>query len=573
MTGSVIKFNQLYNTGVELILPYYQRCAVWSQDKGSQLSTLVDDMLSLIEIKYKYYIGSILMEDLYSVNDINGASRYFLLDGQQRLTMITLIMLALYIKQGNIRLANVRLMHNDGTPILTLQREDRPDFERIMSHTTLDGVSGDSCLVKSFNYICQRVKEFDGDAMEVINKINMMEVNQLIITNDTNSQLVFDRENGSGVKLTTGELIKNYLFHANESDYYDIWHPVFCATDVRNFWDYDTSKEGMRKSEHNVMLDRFLHIVIRILCWQFKGHSKWMGSDAREFVKENNLYWSYKELVERFGMAKIDLAKEISEYGKLYLKHFNTMILDQSIPSTPCVERIACLVHSKGCYVIMPYILYVLRNVDSKAERNKIFGLIENYMMRLILAKNDNAGKRLSEFFSERLICSEVLTANRLADTIDSVEGQHRMPNDEEIGNCLTENKFKKTDMKVILYMYECRTGNCRMSFNMYSVCPLIPIIKIDKRHHVVTDEDMRGIKLSEGLGNYILVRNVNAEELKKLSKADWTIRRSGLMSASIGINTSTNLLKTSRQMDVNHIENRIKCLATCFNTKLWPAA
>lgn len=573
MKGNVKKYKEVFSPLFEYILPYYQRGSAWSPKVGDQLKNLVDDMLALPEDNKNYFIGNILLEDLESENEINNATQFHHLDGQQRMTMISMVILCLFLKMGKKNVAYQKLRHTDGTPILTLQKEDRADFERIMCHNSLDGIEGDSKLVQCFNYICKRIKEFEGDEQKVINCIYNMDVNCLVITKEDNPQRIFARENGGGVRLTTGELIKNFLFVNNEQKYYDMWHPVFCAKNVRDFWDTDITKEGKKKSMNDVMLARFLHSVTRILCWRFKDQPKWKKNDAKELVKENNVYSSLTQFVDRFGMDKLILANEICEYGKLFHKHFNTCVLDYAIPATPCIERISCMILSKGMFSAVPYVLYVLRNVADVAERNAIFGILESYIMRLIISKNENSSKRTSEFFGERLICAKVLSADMLKEMIASIEGRHYMPSDGEIVEALKANSFKPAEMRTILYMYETKTGRSYFGINKYGVCKLIPVIKLDPKVRILTDSDIEEQKISKGLANYVLVKHDWVERVDKLKSAPWHEKKNVLKSATVGISTSKNIVESSQPMNIGRITLRAGVLAQCINERLWPAA
>ena len=61
---------------------------------------------------------------------------------------------------------------------------------------------------------------------------------------------------------------------------------------------------------------------------------------------------------------------------------------------------------------IVPYILYLLKNVPDVAERNAMFGYIESYILHRQICKSDN--KNFSDLFAENLILNQVTTLEAL---------------------------------------------------------------------------------------------------------------------------------------------------------------
>ncbi|WP_036452229.1 DUF262 domain-containing protein [Mycoplasma buteonis] len=75
------------------VIPSYQRPYVWKEE---QINSLLDDLIDFFEIEYKtneqnnYFLGSIILCNVENSND-----KFYLLDGQQRLTTLILIWLCL----------------------------------------------------------------------------------------------------------------------------------------------------------------------------------------------------------------------------------------------------------------------------------------------------------------------------------------------------------------------------------------------------------------------------------------------------------------------------------------------
>lgn len=94
--GYIIKF--LDGTDKKIIVPVYQRPYSW---KKSHCELLFNDLMTVAEKGYKsHFFGSVV----YVSNDIGGITEYTIIDGQQRITTVSLLLLAIrnYIIDKNI---------------------------------------------------------------------------------------------------------------------------------------------------------------------------------------------------------------------------------------------------------------------------------------------------------------------------------------------------------------------------------------------------------------------------------------------------------------------------------------
>ena len=87
-------------------------------------------------------------------------------------------------------------------------------------------------------------------------------------------------------------------------------------------------------------------------------------------------------------------------------------MLDETIIRYNGVERLAYLMYTQDFWTPVPYILYILKNVESKRERDNIFSYMETYLMRRLICKSKN--NSYSDMFSENLIGQGVNTFEAL---------------------------------------------------------------------------------------------------------------------------------------------------------------
>lgn len=94
--GYIVRF--LDGSDKKFVIPVYQRPYSWN--KGN-CQLLIKDLEEVIKYNYpSHFFGSIV----YVENEIGGCNEYIIIDGQQRITTISLLLLAIrnYIADNNI---------------------------------------------------------------------------------------------------------------------------------------------------------------------------------------------------------------------------------------------------------------------------------------------------------------------------------------------------------------------------------------------------------------------------------------------------------------------------------------
>lgn len=128
---------EIFSTKKEIVVPRFQREFVWEKDDA--LSTFWEDIISYIEVKdgklspSEYFLGNVVLID--DVQNQSEKERY-VVDGQQRLTAITILLSALYDTFKNAKeegLANkiyeyIVASDDDGKKITLLRTESPKPF-------------------------------------------------------------------------------------------------------------------------------------------------------------------------------------------------------------------------------------------------------------------------------------------------------------------------------------------------------------------------------------------------------------------------------------------------------------
>lgn len=223
-------FRQIMGNGLKYWVPKFQRDYAWSQE---QWEDLWQDLIS-IEEGDQHYLGYLVLQ--------NRDSRTFaVIDGQQRLTTISIIILSvLYRLQtlidqdeessaNQVRMDTLRNTYIGFTdPVslstqakLTLNRNNDAFFRRylcaLQSPPVRNIKRSDRLLGKAREFFDARIEERglkDGKLLAgfVEELIDKMLFTTITVGSDLNAYKVFETLNARGVQLSVPDLVKNYLF-------------------------------------------------------------------------------------------------------------------------------------------------------------------------------------------------------------------------------------------------------------------------------------------------------------------------------------------------------------------------
>lgn len=584
MEARTISINGVIQKNTLLRIPYFQRRYVWGEEDWKRFAI---DMESTLDSDRCYFLGAIILkeEPVTMTDRRNGiAKRQMVIDGQQRLTTLSIFMKVLHMMIGkNEDFANQYLQADDvKSPVIIHSCEDMPQFCNIMHLDAPNELQGDTNIVKAYNYFrtyLEGRRNAGVSLNDLLNTINAcVTFVSISLTRDDDEQQIFDTINSLGVPLTTGELMKNFLYEANDEDAYrNSWRLMFDTDDARKFWESDASSSRQSKSKDNTTIERFFHAFVRIKMWDFKDLLTEV--QRKNFVKTENIFVTCKAFVEVFGMSKQDLAKEILEYAQLFKTHLNEEILDTRIPQHAGIKRIACLINSTGSYAVIPYVLYVLHEVDSEAERNQIFGFLETYLVRRILVKSSN--NNYSDLFSENLIGQRVNTCQALKSYIDSKGSEKAlaMPTDIAVEFKLKFTRMDETVARTVLYLYETKLtrtsdGVFNGGFNTYYAEQFMPrpctAADINWSAAIDPDDEKYRQQAIGTLGNYFLLHICNEKGLKKYHNEGFD-KKIGLFKKYCRDIRSGQILDSLREWNDSGITNRNKVLASGFCDRIWP--
>lgn len=528
MQANTVKIQEVFQSNIVLKIPYFQRSYVWDEGNWERF---LSDMLDLPETNDNYFLGSVILKKA-GTNDF-GYEQFDVVDGQQRLTTLVIFSKILYLLAGkDDKFRNKFLQDDTNAPVLQPNRKDASVFNAIV---LLDGIgnelAGKGRVKDAYDYflnkLCDpKIKDKANELIRFMN--NHVYLVRITVEEQENEQQIFDTINSLGQDLTTGELLKNYLFNDGNVELYDTkWAPTFeKGGNDYNYWT-DQLTKGRLKANN---IEMFFYYFMLIKMQSPEIRTSLSPTEKKHFRKQEGLFESYKCLIRNHNIETNSLIDEIVEYAKIYHSCFNQDILKEALVKYPSIQRISFIMFAQGTWTPVPYLLYILKNGSSETERVHIFGYIENYLVRRMVCKSKN--NNYSDLFSENLVGQAISSFNSLKEYLNDSEsrGTLLMPTDKEVMEAM-QNKDLRKESTLLLYLLESKVNPnfTNSTFNNgyaeFGIEPLMPI-KYDNENWPKTESyetETRDV-LIRTLGNQMLVRGNKLSSSKSLLK--WSKKR-----------------------------------------------
>ena len=213
-------------------IPKYQREYTWGT---REWEALFDD---LVENDDGYFLGSIIC--INTATDTINAPKFEVVDGQQRLTTLSLFLAALYTtlskhkdlldddQQADIlqlkRKIVLKKTQTDIRVIPQVQGSNRDDYLGLLAKIgiipkrAMPNFAGLRRIVKSYNYFKKRIdslleesEDIVGTMFRIIDKVNSAILVIIEVSNHADAYTLFESLNNRGTPLTAVDLIKNLL--------------------------------------------------------------------------------------------------------------------------------------------------------------------------------------------------------------------------------------------------------------------------------------------------------------------------------------------------------------------------
>lgn len=518
----------------QIEIPFFQRAYVWNEDLWSRL---LDDVTYVGEQRTSHFIGSVILKNIGEfVVDGNTYAKKILVDGQQRVTTLLILFKVIALKSnlnGNFeqivrhRTRELKIIHG---------HNDIEAFKAVMSMTEPVKIENkESQVIKAYNYFIDNV---DVDAIQIQDSFDLDDIIERIIfvcielESRENEQQIFDTLNSLGVNLTTSELLKNYFFsQTNLSQYEEKWVSVFEKdTETKEYWygivDQGTSKRAMIDIFFESYFKLFVQNVMNV-----PGHIYTISNeDKLKYDRSDNLSLSIQNFISKYcDHDKNVILEHMNEYAEAFKKCFNPNLCFDSISGDNALERLNIVMFGLKSTTMIPYVLYVAKNVEDSDEQDEIYSVLESCMMRRIITRAPtNTYNRL--FTS--LILNKTLTASDLLYRLKGGDNYTSwMPNDEEMAVAIRDINRTHLQSRGILYLIESSlqgtlSATKLLGLNDYSLEHLMPK-KWRNNWPACTSDDVayNRDRVLLTLGNLAIIpRKLNTS----ISNANWESKKAG---------------------------------------------
>lgn len=415
-------------------IPVYQRNYDWKRENCKQL---FDDLVSVVkEEKDTHFFGSI-------VSYAHSRDEVVLIDGQQRVTTVSLILIAIVnaLKKGAItteddtlllRIEDYLVDKYDKTERkvrLKPFRDDCVAFDRLIYNDEADYIP-ESKVTINYRYFYDRIinlKELTVD--ELFQAVGCLEIIDIELEpqHGDNPQLIFESLNSTGLDLSESDKIRNFVLMNLEPDvqenYYDkYWNKIEkCSRDeldgfVRN---YLTIKKGVIPT-------------LKGIYPAFKEYTK-AQRDIESILKDMLIYAQAYQAVVTFNVGN-DGANEVA-------KRLDLLDMTVAYP------------------FLMAFVAYAKETELEGKEIFKVFSCVETFIFRRLMC--DLPTNALNKIFAT--LHSSVLKNKRDSDSYSSVmiyllESRRlssAFPKDEEFISGFTTKNIYSMRAKNKEYIFE----------------------------------------------------------------------------------------------------------------------
>ena len=425
-------------TDKRYVIPVYQRKYDWKVDNCRQLYADLERVIR--DGRSHHFFGSMVSQIVPDGSKIE----YHIIDGQQRLTTVTLLLLAIanMVRSGQVQSADGTVADqimkryivdewSSGDDNIKLRpvKADREALHRLVAGDPAE-FDPASHLTINYRFFCAQIVRGTLNADELFDAVKKLQVISITLDGDDNPQLIFESLNSTGLALTEGDKIRNYILM------------------------------GLDPKQQDVVYEKYWAKIE--MC---------AGKDDSDFVRDylsikqqvtptiRNVYRAFKEFVESGNAPMTGVLDDMLGYARIYRKlhdgnsGLGNRVLDGSL------YRLRRL----DVTVAEPFLMEVFRlNQDGKISGDdlaQIVLVVESYLFRRNIC--DVPTNSLNKVFLT--LNREVFRFDGTADdyldkfvyVLRTKRESSRFPDDEEFEQALTNKAVYQMRGKYRSYLFE----------------------------------------------------------------------------------------------------------------------
>ena len=437
MKASERKITKLFSESDTVFsIPVYQRDYNWQE---KQCQRLFKDILQTgkNEKVSSYFLGSIVYihDGIYGV----GEKEFHVIDGQQRMTTLTLLFLAIYFKlKGTILAKDADKIYNQYVVNPYSEKEIKlkllPPEENLyilnkISHNKFNELEAfqDRNMLKNYLFFEKELENLSFDDMKHLSNgiEKLIYIDIALEKGKDDPQKIFESLNSTGLDLSQGDLIRNYILMDLERGeqnriYKEIWIPI----------------ENNCKVSDGSEITSYVSDFIR----------DYLTLKTEKISSKPKVFETFKAYYEKENDEKLE---DMKKYSEAY-----SYIIKPILEKDKDIQRELDYLKSLDKTVINTFLIGVLKdykdNILEKDELLNILILLQSYLWRrYITEKPTNALNKIFQGMYGKISRS----GNYYENLVDVLMAED-FPTDEELESALKlKNVYK--DKEKLNYVFK----------------------------------------------------------------------------------------------------------------------
>ena len=358
---------------IQFVIPVYQRNYDWLIDNCDQLFS---DLVKLSRSnRCSHFFGSIV------TSSADSSYNRLVIDGQQRLTTISLLLLAgiKAVKAGAIEISEeskideayevflkAKFCNSERKIKLVPIENDRIAYDKIFNEE--DSFDEDSKVTRNYRHfydlLTRKPQALSFD--QLLDAIERLQIISIELDSDDDAQLIFESLNSTGLALTEADKIRNYLLMSLTPEEQHI-----C---FKNYW------QKIEQATEN-QPTKFLRDYLTI------------QQQLQRPVRQSNIYYEWKKYMD--GHERKEELVKMLDYA-----HYYQQVTEAKLSTAKLSEKMRhiCNIETDVTNVFfIQFLKYASANNLSEDEIFKVIDLVENYLARRIVC--NMPGNALTQVF------------------------------------------------------------------------------------------------------------------------------------------------------------------------------
>lgn len=358
---------------IQFVIPVYQRNYDWLMDNCDQLFS---DLVKLSHSNRRsHFFGSIV------TSAADSSYNRLVIDGQQRLTTISLLLLAgiKAVKDGAVEISEeskldeayevflkAKFCYSERKIKLVPIENDRIAYDKIFNEE--DSFDEDSKITRNYRHfydlLTRKPQALSFD--QLLDAIERLQIISIELDSDDDAQLIFESLNSTGLALTEADKIRNYLLMSLTPEEQQV-----C---FKNYW------QKIEQATEN-QPTKFLRDYLTI------------QQQLQRPVRQSNIYYEWKKYMD--GHDRKDELVKMLDYA-----HYYEQVTEAKLSTAKLSEKMRhiCNIETDVTNVFfIQFLKYASANNLSEDEVFKVVDLVENYLARRIVC--NMPGNALTQVF------------------------------------------------------------------------------------------------------------------------------------------------------------------------------